>query len=117
MRVFRISTELARIVEFGRCFGLTVEENLRLMKTLDDAWNGQDWETFMKRHAENVAVYWPGQPEPTGGRHAHHLESVGFFKAVENHIENDPYMILFGRGLCLLCSKMNRHPYGPFEGS
>jgi hypothetical protein len=68
------------------------------MKTLDDAWNKQDWETFMKRHAENVAVYWPGQPEPTRRRHAHHLESVGFFKAVENHIENDPYMILFGQG-------------------
>jgi hypothetical protein len=25
--------------------GLTVEENLRLMKALDDAWNEQDWET------------------------------------------------------------------------
>ena len=52
----------------------------------------------MKRHAGNVAVYWPGQPEPTRGRHAHHLESVEFFKAVENHIENDPYVILFGQG-------------------
>jgi len=39
-----------------------------LMKTLDDAWNPRDWETFMKRHAENVALYWPGQPEPTRAR-------------------------------------------------
>ena len=85
-------------MEFGSSVVLTVEENLRLMKTLDDAWNKQDWDAFMKRHAENVAVYWPGQPEPTRGRRAHHLESVGFFKAVENHIENDPYMILFGQG-------------------
>jgi hypothetical protein len=23
-----------------------VEENMRLMKTLDDAWNSQDWDTF-----------------------------------------------------------------------
>jgi hypothetical protein len=39
---------------------VTVEENLRLMKTLDDAWNSQDRDTFNKRHAEAVAVYWPG---------------------------------------------------------
>jgi hypothetical protein len=62
---------------------VTVEENLRLMKTLDDAWNSQDWDTFKKRHAENVAVYWPGQPEPTIGRSVHHKEAelirdVGF---------------------------------------
>jgi len=60
--------------------GLTVEENLRLMKTLDDPWNKQDWETFMKRHAENVAVYWPGQPEPTRGLHAHHLSRLASSK-------------------------------------
>ena len=44
-----------------------VKENMKLMMTLDDAWNDQDWETFKKRHAANVAVYWPGQPEPTKG--------------------------------------------------
>ena len=64
-----------------------VEENLRLMQTLDNAWNAQDWETFMKRHSENVAVYWPGQPEPTRGRHAHHNESVEFFKAFDNRLD------------------------------
>jgi hypothetical protein len=32
---------------------------MQLMKTLDDAWNSRDWETFKKRHAENVTVYWP----------------------------------------------------------
>jgi hypothetical protein len=41
-----------------------VERNLNLMKTLDDAWNAGPksplWETFRKRHAVNVAVYWPG---------------------------------------------------------
>ena len=26
------------------------EENMQLMKTLDDAWNNQDWGTFRKRH-------------------------------------------------------------------
>lgn len=46
---------------------MSIEENLKLMKTLDDAWNGQDWDLFSKRHAENVVVRWPGQDEPTRG--------------------------------------------------
>src|SRR6266702_182483 len=71
-----------------------VEENLLLMQTLDNAWNDKDWETFMKRHSENVSVYWPGQPEPTRGRHAHHNESVEFFKAFDNRLDNNPYKIL-----------------------
>ncbi len=69
------------------------------MKTLDDAWNSQEWETFKERHAENVAVYWPGQPEPTRGRMAHHKEAVEFFKTIpDNHIVNNPYKILLGQG-------------------
>ncbi|MGZ4906611.1 MAG: hypothetical protein ACXV5T_07755 [Halobacteriota archaeon] len=27
---------------------MSVEENKRLMKTLDDAWNNQDWDTLTK---------------------------------------------------------------------
>jgi predicted ester cyclase len=78
---------------------MSVEENLMLMKTLDDAWNSQDWETFNKRHADNVAAYWPGQPEPTTGGHAHQAEAVEFFKtSPDNHIANNPYKILFGSG-------------------
>ncbi len=94
-----------------------VEENLRLMKTLDDAWNAKDWETFKKRHAENVAVYWPGQPEPTRGRHAHHEEAVGFFKAFDNHLDNNPYKILFGSG-DYTCSvaRWTGTNIGPFMG-
>lgn len=78
----------------------SAEENLRLMKTLDDAWNaGPDspqWETFRKRHKEDVKVYWPNQPEPTKGRHNHDLESVEFFKNFNNKLVNDPYKIAFG---------------------
>ena len=77
---------------------MSVDENMRLMKTLDDAWNSQDGDTFNKRHSNNVAVYWPGQPEPTEGGHAHHLEAVEFFKTFpDNHVENNPYMVLFGQ--------------------
>lgn len=75
-----------------------VKENLQLMKTLDDAWNSQDWETFKKRHSENVAVYWPGQPEPTKMRKAHHSEAVEFFKTFpDNRVGNNPYKIAFGQ--------------------
>ena len=47
------------------------EKNKDLMKTLDDAWNSQDWDTFEDRHAENVAVFWPGQQNPTRGVRNH----------------------------------------------
>ena len=39
---------------------MSAEENMKLMKTLDDAWNSQDWETFAKRHTDDVVVRWPG---------------------------------------------------------
>ncbi len=77
---------------------MSTNKNLELMQTLDDAWNNQEWETFKKRHAENVAVYWPGQPEPTRGREAHFKESVEFFKIFDNTLANNPYKILFGQG-------------------
>jgi hypothetical protein len=77
---------------------LGVKENLKLMKTLDDAWNSQDWETFKKRHSENTAVYWPTQPAPTRGRAAHHKEAMEFFKTFDNRLVNNPYKIAFGQG-------------------
>lgn len=42
---------------------MSIEEDPRLMKTLGDAWNFQDWDTFEKRHANHVGVFWPGRPE------------------------------------------------------
>jgi predicted ester cyclase len=74
------------------------EKNMELMKTLDDACNSQDWDTFEERHADNVAVYWPGQPEPTRGLHNHREESIEFFKIFpDNHLVNNPYKILFSK--------------------
>jgi hypothetical protein len=35
----------------------TVEENMRLIQTLDDAWNSQDWITFDKCHAKEADVF------------------------------------------------------------
>jgi len=74
------------------------EENMRLMKTLDDAWNNQDWDTFSKRHTEDVIVRWPGQSEPTRGMDAHRREGIQMFKTFpDNHVENNPYRVLFGQ--------------------
>jgi len=76
---------------------LSAEENMRLMKTLDDAWNTQDWEIFTKRHTDDVIVRWPGQP-PTEGIDAHRKEGEYFVKAFpDNHVANDPYNVLFGQ--------------------
>ena len=79
-----------------------VKENLQLMKTLDDSWNAGPgsplWETFRKRHREDVAVYWPAQPDPTRGRHNHDVEAIEFFKTFDNRLVNNPYKIAFGQG-------------------
>jgi hypothetical protein len=78
------------------------KENLELMKTLDDAWNAGPgsplWETFRKRHREDVAVYWPNQPKPTRGRDNHDIEATEFFKNFDNKLVNTPYKIAFGQG-------------------
>lgn len=77
---------------------MKADELAQLMRSLDDAWNAGPgsklWETFRKRHTENVSVYWPGQPEPTKGLHNHDLEAVEFFKTFpDNHLINNPYKI------------------------
>ncbi len=73
------------------------------MVTLDDAWNAGPksalWDTFRKRHTEDVAVYWPGGAPPTRGRHNHDLEAVEFFKTFpDNHLINRPYKIFVAEG-------------------
>jgi len=98
---------------------VTVEENLERMQTLDDAWNSQNWETFNKRHAESVAVYWPGALEPTKGRHAHHREAIEYFKTFpDNRVENRPYLTMFGQGdwTCTIAIHTGTHK-GPMMGA
>jgi predicted ester cyclase len=68
------------------------------MQTLDDAWNSQDWDTFDKRHRQDVVVRWPAQP-PTHGGKAHRAEGVQMFKTFpDNHVGNRPYKTLFASG-------------------
>lgn len=97
---------------------MSVEKNLELMQTLDDAWNNQDWDTYDKRHTANTAVYWPGQPEPTRGRHDHRTEAIEFFKTFpDNHIDNRPYKALFGQGdwTCSI-ARLTGTMKGPMKG-
>jgi hypothetical protein len=96
---------------------MSVDEHLRLMKTLDDAWNAQDWETFRKRHARDVVVTWPGGAAPTRGIEAHEAESREFFKTFpDNHLDNDPYKIQFGQGdwTCTV-ARFTGHMGGPMK--
>jgi hypothetical protein len=77
----------------------TVEENMRHMQTLDDAWNTQDWPTYEKLHAKDVSVFWPGQEKPTYSRPSHKEEAIAFFKIFpDNKVGNRPYKVLFGPG-------------------
>ena len=67
------------------------------MKNLDVAWNAQDWNTFSKRHTDEVIVGWPGQP-PTEGIEAHKKEGEYFFEPFpDNRVGNNPYKVLFGQ--------------------
>ena len=93
------------------------EDNLQRMKTLDDAWNSQNWDVFRKRHSTDTAVYWPGQPDPTRGREAHQHESEAFFKAFENRLANSPYKVMIASGdwTCTIADWEGRM-IGPFRG-
>ena len=89
------------------------------MKTLDDAWNSQDWDTFAKRHTQDVIVRWPGQSEPTKGLDAHRSEGIEMFKIFpDNHVQNNPYKVLFGQGewTCSIAIFTGTHK-GPMVGA
>ena len=97
---------------------MTANENMRLMKMLDDAWNSHDWLTFRKLHARNVAVYWPGQSKPTIGLHIHQKEAQMLFNVFpDNHIDNTPYLVLFGQAdwTCSIANFTGTHT-GPMVG-
>ena len=93
-------------------------DNKGLMQTLDDAWNAQDWDTFVARHAEDTVVYWPGQVEPTRGVHNHKAESIAFFKTFENKLDNRPHRVLIAEGdwTCSI-ARWTGKMIGPMKGA
>ena len=92
----------------------TVEENMRLMQTLDDAWNTQDWAMFEKRHAAHVDVFWPGQADrptaarPTRKRRSHFSRSSRTTRSGTGRTRYSS-----GRGLHVLCRGVHRYVQGP----
>ena len=77
---------------------MTPEQNLQLMKTLDDSWNAKELTTFHKRHATDCVVRWPNQP-PTHGIEAHEQEALAFFKMFpDQHLVNNPYKVIIAEG-------------------
>lgn len=77
---------------------MSAEENLKLMKTLDDSWNSQDLTVFRKRHAKECIIRWPNQP-PTHGIEAHEQEALSFFKTFpDQHLVNNPYKTMIAQG-------------------
>lgn len=60
---------------------------------------------------------WPSQP-PTEGIEAHRNEGEYFFKVLpDNHVENNPYKVLFGQGdrTCSVAEFTGTHK-GPMTG-
>jgi len=77
---------------------MTPENNLELMKTLDDSWNSQDLTVFKKRHAKDCIIRWPNQP-PTHGIQAHEQEAIAFVKTFpDQHLVNNPYKVMIAQG-------------------
>ena len=76
-----------------------VEENLKRMVELDDAWNAQDWEKVGRFHAVETVVFWPGGAPPTRGRHNHIQEAEEYARTFpDNRVGNRPYRVMFGGG-------------------
>ena len=93
------STPLGNLCESVFLEDHMTQNNLELMRTLDDSWNAQDWDTFEKRHSKDTTVFWPGLAEPTRGRDNHKAESVQFFKTFpDNHLINHPYKVEIAQG-------------------
>ncbi len=67
---------------------MSVEENLRIIAGVDEAFNARDWDAFNERHGENVVAYSPMTPEPTRDLDAHREAVQGMFTAFSDfHME------------------------------
>jgi predicted ester cyclase len=98
--------------------GTIEERNTELMLSLDDAWNGRDWDTFVARHKPDVIVHWPGRSDSTRGQAAHRLEGIEMNKTFpDNHVDNRPYKVFFASGdwTCLV-ARFSGTMTGPMRG-
>jgi steroid delta-isomerase-like uncharacterized protein len=60
---------------------MTVEENLKTIKILDQVFKRRDWNAFDDLHTQDVITYSPMTPEPSKGIAAHKEALQGILKA------------------------------------
>ena len=60
---------------------MSVEDNLRVINKVGEAYNARDWDRVAKLHAESVIGWSPESPEPRKGRAAIREEFVGYATA------------------------------------
>ncbi|MFI7708863.1 ester cyclase [Nonomuraea sp. NPDC049480] len=91
-----------------------VNENRRLMKQADDAFNSRDLDAMDALHHPEVVAYTTGAAEATRSVPPHRKVIEDVIRAFPDvHIHNDPYPIQFGQGEWLtVISKMT----GTFTG-
>ncbi len=77
----------------------TINENMRLLLSLNDAWNAHDWKAYEKFYAIDVDVFWPGQEKPTHGRESHIKEVIEITSTFpDNQVVHEPNQMFFGEG-------------------
>lgn len=64
---------------------MNVEENLKVIESVDEAFNKRDWDAFSERHTETVISYSPTNVEPTKGIKAHRDTVKGLLKAFPDY--------------------------------
>ena len=60
---------------------MSVEENLKVINEVDEAFNKRDWNAFDARHNDDVISYSPMTPEPAKGIAAHKEAVQGILEA------------------------------------
>lgn len=78
---------------------MSAEENLTRMKTLDDAWNGQDWNVFRKRHSAVLARSARSRAGPGGAP-----SRVGGVLRVDRESSREQSLVLSHRVAHLPCT-------------
>lgn len=94
---------------------MSVEENLKIIKTVDEAFNNKDWTAFEARHNDDVISYSPMTPEPAKGIKAHKEAVQGMYEAFPDlEMKNDNK---FGQGEWVFASYTFTGTHkGPLQG-
>jgi predicted ester cyclase len=94
---------------------MSVEENLKIIESADEAFNNKDWDAFNDRHTESVISYSPMTPEPTTGIDSHRKSVKTLLSAFPDfHMNRE---LSFGQGdwVCSTYTLTGTHK-GPLQG-